>query len=208
MIKLTGTTNPFGLQFCDQLHSRLLCLSVLQRLNQLKRCRCFQQERKGRTRESSVQTQTDVLCECNTGSNTGVLVINALLQACMWCLVVLLMCDLCAFPHAVRSNQWSIRVSEDSEFSPFHWQREEVTDRQTPSYQSVFAAGWCGDLMQSESCTHVSPFFPDVGRARSHIWRFYCSSAHRSFVLAKDEWNAWLKRFIILFYVRGRCLTY
>lgn len=95
MIKLTGTTNPFGLQFCDQLHSRLLCLSVLQRLNQRKRCRCFQQERKGRTRESSVQTQTDVLCEYNTGSNTGVLVINALLQACMWCLVVLLMCDLC-----------------------------------------------------------------------------------------------------------------
>lgn len=45
------------------------------------------------------------------------------------------MYDLCggctAFPHAgrVRSQQLSIRLSEASEVSPFHWLTEEVTDR-------------------------------------------------------------------------------
>lgn len=54
-----------------------------------------------------MQTQTDFLCEYNTGSNTGVLVINALLQhACgawWYCSCVIYVAG--AFPHAVRSNQ-------------------------------------------------------------------------------------------------------
>lgn len=167
--------------------------------------------RRGRTWEWSVHTQTYVLYM--PVNMTPV------------CLLLMQCCSMHVVPggtghvwfmwrvHCVPTRRPSafvaaIYMSERGLWSLTFSLADRRGDRQTPSYRSVFADSRCGDLIQSESCTHVSLFFPDVDRARSHIWRFYCSSVQHSLILAKYVWNAWLKCFIILFYVHGRCLTY
>ena len=59
---------------------------------------------------------------------------------------------------------------------------DRQTDRQTDrplasllaSRRSVFADGRCGDLIQSESCTHVSLFCP--GGDPAHSLLFFCAT--------------------------------
>lgn len=112
------------------------------------------------------------------------------------------LCGVCsAFPHTGPAPLYplSIFLSEDSEFSPFHWLTGEVTDR-PPATGVCVSDGRCGDLIQSEHCTHVSLFSPDADCARSHIWRFYCSSVRHIFILAK-YWLECSKCFIFYCFI-------